>query len=272
MSGFTSIPKALFFDVFGTCVDWRKSVTDELWSSYQESIKNTSLTASISANATGMTKEKWGEIAQEWRNSYLTFTRALATDSSIEWKSVDQHHLDALHGILQSHGLISLKEDGTPEQGSLWNEAQLVELTNIWHRLEPWPDTNQGLTELNKISTTCTLTNGNLSLIKDMAANGNMPFAHLYSAEMFHSYKPNPKVYLGAAEKIGLPPGECAMVAAHLDDLKFAKRNGMKTIYVLREGEERYPELEKEGFVDLWIGEDANGFISVAERLHLCNE
>lgn len=24
-------PKALFFDVFGTCVDWRKTVTDALY-------------------------------------------------------------------------------------------------------------------------------------------------------------------------------------------------------------------------------------------------
>ena len=105
-----------------------------------------------------------------------------------------------------------------------------------------------------------------------MAAKGEMPFTHLYSAEMFQSYKPSPKVYLGAAEKMGLPPGECAMVAAHLDDLKYAKQNGLQTIYVWRSQEERYPELEKEGFVDMWIGEGENGFVTVAERLGKINE
>ena len=87
------------------------------------------------------------------------------------------------------------------------------------------------------------------------------------------TYKPSPRVYLGAAEKLQLPPSQCAMVAAHLNDLKAAKENGLQTIYVERPGEEDWDEEQveqarREGWVDLWIGSDGNrGFITVAEKL-----
>jgi len=35
MTPLDPMPKALFFDVFGTCVDWRKSVTDALYEAGQ---------------------------------------------------------------------------------------------------------------------------------------------------------------------------------------------------------------------------------------------
>lgn len=101
-----------------------------------------------------------------------------------------------------------------------------------------------------------------------------MKFTHVLSAELFGSYKPSPKVYLGAVEKLGLQPKECAMVAAHLGDLRAAKSLGLQAIYVERPGEESWSseEVEKamgEGWVDLWVSRDVgnNGFITVAEKL-----
>ena len=45
----------------------------------------------------------------------------------------------------------------------------------------------------------------------------------------------NPEVYLGALRHLNLPGEKCAMVAAHLWDLKAAaKHAGMKTVYVPR--------------------------------------
>lgn len=192
-------------------------------------------------------------------------------DSSKEWKTVDEHHLESLHEILTEHGLLFPRDDATPDMlvhdGSLWDEPQLQELNMVWHRLDPWPDTCKGIQELNRQFYTCTLSNGNLSLLKDMVAHAKMEFTHIYSAEMFQSYKPSPKVYLGAAEKIGLKPEECALVAAHLDDLKAAKSNGFSTIYVERPLEERHHELKDEGVVDIWVKEDEDGFITAAEKL-----
>lgn len=164
------------------------------------------------------------------------------------------------------------RDDKTPDllvhDGSLWDEPALQELNLVWHRLEPWKDTCKGIDQLNRKFKTCTLSNGNMSLLEDMVKNGKMPFTHIYSAEMFNSYKPSPKVYLGAAEKMGLKPEECCMVAAHLDDLKYAKSNGFSTVYVERPDEERYLELRnEEGIADVWVKEDEDGFVIAAERL-----
>lgn len=132
-----------------------------------------------------------------------------------------------------------------------------------------------GIATLNAdILDTCTLSNGNLSLLGDLRTHSTIPFTHIFSAELFGTYKPSPRVYLGAAEKLQLPPEQCAMVAAHLNDLRAAKDNGLKTIYVERPGEEDWNEeqvdkVRQEGWVDLWISprDGSKGFITVAEKL-----
>lgn len=132
-----------------------------------------------------------------------------------------------------------------------------------------------GIATLNAdILDTCTLSNGNLSLLGDLRTHSTIPFTHIFSAELFGTYKPSPRVYLGAAEKLQLPPEQCAMVAAHLNDLRAAKDNGLKTIYVERPGEEDWNEeqvdkVRQEDWVDLWISprDGSKGFITVAEKL-----
>jgi 2-haloacid dehalogenase len=159
---------------------------------------------------------------------------------------VDEHHLDSLR-----------------------SKDKVQDLSLVWHRLKPWADTNEGLAALNDLGLqTATLTNGNLTLIGNMVKHSGMPFEHVLSAEMFNSYKPNPAVYLGAAEKLGLKPEECGMVAAHLGDLEGAQKCGFATIYVERPQEERENHLrEKEGLVDVWVKMDGNGFVELAEKL-----
>lgn len=118
------------------------------------------------------------------------------------------------------------------------------------------------------------MSNGNLSLLGDLRTYSAIPFTHIFSAELFGTYKPSPRVYLGAVEKLQLPPDQCAMVAAHLNDLRAAKDSGLKTIYVERPDEEDWSkdqveEARQEGWVDLWIGSGNGnkGFVTVAERL-----
>ncbi|EMF12938.1 haloacid dehalogenase, type II [Sphaerulina musiva SO2202] len=263
-------PKALFFDVFGTCVDWRTTVTDALESACNQALAraSSSITPHIRSRAEGLTKRYWGDIAQEWRNSYLKFTRSIASDPNIPYKTVDQHHLDALREILTQHELLLPRQgDISGDDGSLFDEQELHTLSMVWHKLAPWPDTVQGLHQLNKKFSTITLSNGNVSLLEDMVQHGSMPFTHIYSAEMFQSYKPSPKVYLGAAKKMGLQPAECMMVAAHLDDLKHAKQNGFRTLYVERSQEERHPELLKENIPDVVVQLDEEGFVEAARKL-----
>lgn len=155
------------------------------------------------------------------------------------------------------------------ETGGLWIDSEIQELSLIWHRLDPWPDTIAGLAALGEKYSTCTLSNGNMTLLEDMQAYSGMPFTHTFSSELFNSYKPNPAIYNGAAERLGLRTSQCVMVAAHLGDLEAAKACGYQTIYVERPREETYDveEAKKKGFVDLWITGEEEGFVAVARRM-----
>lgn len=202
-------------------------------------------------------RDDWAAFAQEWRTSYLTFTRAVAADPSLTWKTVDEHHLDSLRELLADRGL-----------ADLWSKEKVEDLSLIWHRLEPWSDTNAGLAALNGLGLqTATLTNGNLTLIEDMVKHSKMPFKHVLSAEMFNSYKPNPAVYLGAAEA----RFEARAVwdgSSAFGGLGGCAKCGFATIYVERPEEEREVHLRtKEGLVDIWVEMDGGGFVEVAEKL-----
>jgi 2-haloacid dehalogenase len=208
-----------------------------------------------------MSRQDWGEFVQQWRNSYKQFTASFTENPDQPWKTVDEHHLDALRKLLVEHQL-----------DSLWSSEQVHALSLIWHSLDPWPDSPLGIAALNKLALTASLSNGNTSLLEDLKAHGRLDFKHVFSADMFGAYKPSPKMYLGAVEKLGLQPDECAMVAAHLGDLKAAKSHGLRAVYVERPLEEDWsPEqvdqARSEGWVDVWISADQAGFLTLAKLL-----
>ncbi|KAL4916907.1 haloacid dehalogenase [Aspergillus aurantiobrunneus] len=236
--------KVLFFDVFGTTVRWRTCVTKALQEASERALRNTrgSLPPDFRAQASAMTGDNWHSMAEDWRASYGRFTKTF--DPSNGFVSIDQHHYDALRELLLSRQL----ED-------LFTESELQELVQCWHRLNPWDDTVQGLKLLSSKFRTSTLSNGNVSLLEDLVRHGSLPFTDITSAEHFGAYKPSPRVYLGAAEKLGFKPDQCVLVAAHLGDLKAAKACGFGTIYVERVGEE-FGDLDQaiqEGYVDLAV-------------------
>jgi 2-haloacid dehalogenase len=270
----TNPPQALFFDIFGTVVDWRSSITHALQKAAHDALHrlNTSnvsrtIPPEVRSKAAAMTSTDWHTLAHEWRQSYKTFTRSYNPETMGTFILVDEHHHAALPGILESHGL-----------SGLWTSSELETLALAWHHLNPWPDTVRGLTLLGGKFTTITLSNGNIALLNELCGFAALSFREIVSAEDFGAYKPNPKVYLGAARKLGLEPAHCAMVAAHLSDLKAAKGCGFQTIYVEREDEEDWDresvdEAKKEGWVDMWVVNDRNkgkvdqsGFVEVARR------
>lgn|SRR5690242_16013769 len=135
-------PRALFFDVFGTCVDWRTTVVGELEAQAHAALNSAtaSLASCVRLTASDMTTQQWVEFAQQWRDSYKNFTRKLAADPSVPWKSVDEHHLESLNELV-----IQWQIDG------LWDSEQLRAISLIWHRLEPWVDSALGVSMLNRL-------------------------------------------------------------------------------------------------------------------------
>jgi 2-haloacid dehalogenase len=163
--------------------------------------------------------------------------------------------------------LISLLKEWELE--GLYTKEEIKELSLIWHFLTPWPDSSAGIHKLEDKFETSTLSNGNQSLLVDLNKSGDLGFKKLQSSGDFGAYKPNPKVYKGAVKKLGVKMEECAMVAAHLYDLKAARGCGMRTIYVEREGEEVMSGSEFEDaktWVDMWVGKDEGGMLEVARR------
>ncbi|POS78346.1 hypothetical protein DHEL01_v203251 [Diaporthe helianthi] len=305
--------KALTFDVFGTVVDWRRPVEAALTKALKSPLTTTNNNnhnlqrrrsattedeaaerAEAEARAAALTPTHIAALAQEWRDSYKRFTRAFRPGVDA-WKDVDAHHLDSLVALLRRHGLWGVFAMGGGGRGGGTGNApppdEVRELSLVWHRLTPWPDSVGGLRALGTTTTggggggegegdgglglglvTATLSNGNRTLLEDLDAFGGLGFGRLFSAEDFGAYKPDPRVYLGAVERLGCEPGEVAMVAAHLGDLDAARKLGLRTVYVERDGEEdrevgseRYEAAK--GWVDLWIGLDEGGFVEVARRL-----
>jgi len=127
--------------------------------------------------------------------------------------------IDALHRMI-----LELQAD----------EAQRRKLNAVWHRLDPWPDVVEGLQRLKSAYSICTLSNGNLALLANMAKHAGLPWDLILSAEVFKAYKPQRESYLGVAEVYGVPPEKVMLVAAHQSDLNAARQFGLRTAYIER--------------------------------------
>jgi len=193
--------KILAFDVFGTVVDWHGSIASE--------VKRLGL--QVDANG----------FATAWRNGYKP-AMARVRSGKLPWTKIDDLHRMILVDILRDFKITSL------------SETDVHELNLVWHRLNPWPDTIEGLIRLKSKFTIVTLSNGNLGLLADMAKNAGLPWDLILSAEVFRHYKPDPETYLGVAETFDVRPEQVMLVAAHKDDLLAAKTCGLQTAFIER--------------------------------------
>ncbi len=197
--------RALAFDVFGTVVDWRGSVVREL--------EEFGRTHGVDAD--------WPSFADGWRAGYVP-SMDLVRRGELPWTRLDDLHRRILDELLSAAGIT-------------WVGNEDVEhLNRAWHRLDPWPDTVAGLTRLKERFVITTLSNGNMSLLTNMAKRAGLPWDAVLSAELFGHYKPDAEVYDGAARLLGLAPGQVLMVAAHVDDLVAARGRRLRTAYVHR--------------------------------------
>jgi 2-haloacid dehalogenase len=229
-------PEALLFDVFGTVVDWRGSLIREL----------------RRVGRRHGVRSDWGAFADAWRSGYRpAMDRVRRGDSS--WRSIDELHLEILKPLLERAGL-------------RLRPSAVRELNAAWHRLLPWPDSATGLARLKRHFVIGTLSNGNMSLLIDLAKGGRLPWDVIFSAELFRHYKPDPEVYIGAAALLGLPPRAVMLVAAHKDDLAAARRCGLRTAFVrrpLEHGRASEADISADPRADF----NANDFVDLARQL-----
>jgi 2-haloacid dehalogenase len=194
-------PRILAFDIFGTVVDWHGSIVREVAALYP----------GVDANA----------LALAWRAGYEPAMQRVRS-GELGWTRIDELHRLILDDLLPGFGLAHL------------GEAERQHLNRIWHRLEAWPDSVAGLARLKSRFTLCTLSNGNIGLLTDMAKRAGLPWDCILSAEVFRAYKPDPATYLGVARTFDVAPAEVMLVAAHQDDLDAARACGLATAYIER--------------------------------------
>lgn len=231
-------PRALAFDVFGTVVDWRSSIIRELGDF---------------GRAHGIDRD-WAAFADDWRAGYPPAMDRVR-HGELPWTRIDDLHRMILVDLLVKAGVTSV------------SKTDIDHLNRAWHRLDPWPDAIEGLTRLKGKFVITTLSNGNVSLLTNMAKRAGLPWDCVISAELFGHYKPDRQAYLGCAELLDVPPGQLMLVAAHASDLRGAREAGLLTGYVDRPleygaGRRRPPNIDAGEFDVL-----ATDFLDLADKL-----
>ncbi|HEY6888926.1 MAG TPA: haloacid dehalogenase type II [Solirubrobacter sp.] len=205
--------RALLFDVFGTCVDWRTSIMREA--------------------------ERFGlppQLAQAWRDEYQPQLETVRSGQR-PWVNLDVLHEIGLNRVLRAMDLTLTKPDR-------------AELVRGWHRLDPWPDVVAGLTRLKETYIIAPCSNGHIAQSVNLAKFAKLPWDAILGAEIAHAYKPDPRVYLESVYALGLAPDEVCMVAAHRDDLRAAAAVGLQTAFVERFGEDPGPPFDADIVAD----------------------
>jgi 2-haloacid dehalogenase len=227
----------LAFDVFGTVVDWRSSIIREL--------EDFGRAHDVNAD--------WSAMADGWRAGYAPAMNRVR-GGELPWTRIDDLHRMVLDELLAAAGIAPIAE------------GDVDHLNRAWHRLDPWPDSVAGLTRLKERFVITTLSNGNVSLLTNMAKRAGLPWDCVISAELFRHYKPDPQAYLGCADLLGVQPEELMLVAAHPSDLRAARDAGLGTAYVVRPleyGPNQRPHRLDDGEFDF----TATDFLDLADQL-----
>ena len=196
--------KALIFDVFGTLVDWRSSIAAQA---------QTHLGKNFSLN--------WLDFADAWRDQYQPSMQKVRS-GEIPFCSLDTLHLINLKRVIQDFSLKGI------------DEQTIAELNLAWHKLGCWSDTQMGLNRIRQKFVIAPCSNGNISLMINLARHNQIHWDAILGSEIAGNYKPNPIVYQASVKALGLNPSEVMMVAAHSFDLKAAADQGLRTAFVAR--------------------------------------
>jgi len=230
--------EALFFDVFGTTVDWRTCVIRELRDF---------------GRSKGLRKD-WEAFADKWRAKYQPAMEEVRSGRR-PFTILDVLHRESLIQVLAEFRVARFRE------------SDLDHLTAIWHRLDPWPDAVRGLHRLKHRYIVSPLSNGNLALLTRLSKRAGLPWDVILGAETAHAYKPQPQAYLRNAAHLALKPEACMLVAAHNSDLAAARALGFRTAFVPRpteHGPEQKGDLAAEQDWDAV----AASFEELADKLH----
>ncbi len=231
--------KALFFDVFGTLVDWRGSIARE---------------AREILSPHGVAID-WEAFADAWRDQYQPAMQEVRS-GQLPFSKLDVLHRRNLDVVLKEFALDHI------------DEATRVNLNLAWHRLDAWPDARRGLARLRSRFLIAPCSNGNISLMVALARRNGFAWDAILGAELARDYKPKPEVYISAATAFDCEPRETMMVAAHSSDLAAAATVGLRTAFIARPDERGPGKGERHAATRVDIS--AASLTDLADRLAAC--
>ena len=229
--------RALVFDVFGTLVDWHGSIAREV-------------TTLLGPRGIAVDGEAF---ADAWRDQYQPAMEEVRA-GRIPFSKLDVLHRRNLDVVLRDLGLDARVD-----------EPMRRELNLAWHRLDAWPDVTPGLHRLRTRFRIAPCSNGNISLMADLARRNDFAWDAILGAELARDYKPKAVVYLSAAAAFDAEPGQTLMVAAHSSDLQAAAAAGLRTAFVARPAEHGPGRGETHASVPVDI--EVGGLGELADRL-----
>ena len=200
--------RALLFDVFGTLVDWRGSIAREAMDL-------------LSPHGVAI---DWEAFADAWRDQYQPAMEQVRS-GRVPFTRLDALHRRNLDIVLDRFALNHI------------DETTRADLNLGWHRLAAWPDVAIGLARLRNRFRVAPCSNGNISLMVDLARHNGFAWDAILGAEVARDYKPKAVVYLSAASAFDCEPGQAMMVAAHSSDLAAAAAAGLRTVFIARPDE-----------------------------------
>ena len=198
--------KLLLFDVFGTLVNWRGSIAH---------------IAHQRLSPLGLSTD-WLLFADAWRAQYQPAMEEVRS-GRLPFSKLDVLHRRNLDVVLEQLGWNGAVDETTRQQ-----------LNRAWHQLDAWPDVTPGLAQLRRLARLAPCSNGNLSLMADLARHNGWHWDAILGAEWARGYKPQPIVYTAAVEAFDCAPHEALMVAAHSSDLAAAAACGLRTAFIAR--------------------------------------
>ena len=231
--------KAAIFDIFGTVVDWRGSVSRDL---------------AAFARDKGIAGVDWLAFAVDWRKRYQPSMEEVRSGRRA-WTILDVLHRESLDALVARYGIRGL------------SEADLDHMNRAWHRLDPWPDVVEGLQRMKPKLILAPCSNGNIALMVNMARRAGFPWDCILGAETARAYKPMPEAYLASCHHLGLPPAQVMMVAAHNGDLKAAKAQGLATGFVPRPAEHGPGQATDLAADPAVVDVAATSFVDLAQKL-----
>lgn len=194
--------QAIVFDLYGTLYDVH----------------------SVAARCESYFPQRGQEISALWRQKQLEYTwlRSLMN----QYRDFEQCTEDALV-FTARHLRLALD---APTRALLCQE---------YLRIQPFPEVPQALRRLNALGLSLAiLSNGSVHSIRSVVQHSGLEaeFAHLISVDAVQVFKPHPRVYQLAEQRLQLLPTEILFVSSNAWDASGARHYGYPVCWVDRKG------------------------------------